>query len=1277
VNSYAFKEVALVTYNQLVENSGKKQQISKERLALLRASILAMIIVLLGGAFFVIVSFFVYRDFATNSYANQASGIATGIAGSIDPIRFAESIEGETPDEYWYDIYNLVNTIFSRLHDVAYIYITVPYRDGLFSYYVSSAIPSGFLVVETDPNVFGENSTEVYLHGSIVTTGIIDAGGWGALVAGLSPIFCIDGNVIGLVGVDFFAQPFLDDATNLALLLGAFVVILSGFTGVILYRNNKRVIIELVKASEIAHKYLDSSPLLIEIWDEDFNVIDCNQQTLDMFGLSSKEEYIARYDEFIPEFQPCGTPSKQLNEIYAKKVIEEGVVRHEWMHQFSDGTPLPAEVTCVRVEQNGKSLILGYTHDLREVKKAMDETRAADERAALLLDAMPLASFMTKRIIGEDGALSDFSALDCNEAALDLFGFSSKEEAVSRLKDIYPLPSNGTSVEETTREPSKIAYEKGSHRFEFDLQSTDGTPIPCDVILVRVHYKGEPALACFINDLRREKRMEDAEKKAHVLLEALPEPCVLFDEDFNMLDCNQATLNLFLISKEIEIERYPKGVREEWIDKCTNDHKNCKKVGSESCLRRKYFMDNYRYIFPGYPEKRDEIEEGFAMRCQEAIEESLENKVYRFKYEHLTLYGEPVLCEISIVPVKLEKTTGFACYIRDIRDEKRRLIAEEENMAKTQFLTRMSHEIRTPLNSVIGISEIELQKDIHIQEIEDAFRRIYNSSRLLLAIINDILDLSKVEAGKMEIIPVAYETASLIADTVQLNLMDMGSKRIDFILEIDEALPMHLIGDEIRIKQIFNNLISNAFKYTDEGSVTLKLWMEESSEDDSITLAASVIDTGQGMSQDQLDKLFYSEFTRFNLQQNRTVEGYGLGMTITFSLVNMMGGDIKVHSELGQGSIFTVYIPQKLESKRSLDKEVIESLRNFESVKSYMKEAATIEHEPMPYGSVLVVDDVESNLYVAKGLLKPYKLDIETASSGIEAIGKVKDGNVYDIIFMDYMMPDMDGIETIKILHDMGYNQPIIAFTANATIGASKMFLDNGFSGFISKPLNPSRLDAYLKKYIYAKQSPEVIEAAKTKYPKRSNEADNVKNISGKLRESFLIDASKSIVILESMMQIEPEDTGALRLYVIQVHAVKSALTNIGCTDLAKTAGILEEAGRNNDIDTIKSTTPRFLDDLRRTVKALTRRRRDDILDDEEDSVYIGEQLLAIAEACEAYDTQRVQSLLNALKEVPFSRNTTIAIEKIEKHLLLSDDDKAARLARITADKILKKEAQA
>ena len=609
---------------------------------------------------------------------------------------------------------------------------------------------------------------------------------------------------------------------------------------------------------------------------------------------------------------------------------------------------------------------------------------------------------------------------------------------------------------------------------------------------------------------------------------------------------------------------------------------------------------------------------------------------------------------------------GSIILLKDITQSVRLIEATKAaSRAKTEFLSNMSHEIRTPMNAILGITEIQLQSESLSQNEREAFSKIYISGDMLLGIINDILDLSKIEAGKLELVLSNYEIASLISDTAQLNMMRIGSKQIEFRLHVDENVPSVLMGDELRIKQILNNILSNAFKYTEKGMVELSVSSEAmDGKDNRKMLIFAVSDTGQGMTTEQIERIF-DEFTRFNMETNRTTEGTGLGMSITRNLIRLMDGEIYVDSEPEKGSVFTVRIPQSIVGSGVLGKELAENLQQFQvSSKAHMQRVQ-ITREPMPYGYVLIVDDVETNIYVARGLLIPYGLKVDSVESGYAAIDRVKQGEAYDIIFMDHMMPKMDGIEATNIIRSMGYDRPIVALTANAVSGQAELFLTNGFDDFISKPIDIRQLNTILNKLIRDKQPPEVIEAARQQAEAKTEQPAN-----GEARTSpdprfaaiFLRDAIKAIAVLDSVYK-KKDDPGEddLRTFVINAHGIKSALANIGEPELSALALGLEEAGRAGNIDVIRTDTPRFL----RLLQELTEKLKPEAEEPDaepvvEDQQYLQEKLLSVRAACDAFDKKLAKILMVQMREKKWSKINRELLETIDEHLLHSDFDEVA-----------------
>ena len=543
---------------------------------------------------------------------------------------------------------------------------------------------------------------------------------------------------------------------------------------------------------------------------------------------------------------------------------------------------------------------------------------------------------------------------------------------------------------------------------------------------------------------------------------------------------------------------------------------------------------------------------------------------------------------------------------------------------------------------------------------------IHNAGDSLLHIINDILDLSKIESGKLELTPLRYEVASLINDAVQLNIMWAASKPVTLTLQVDENTPSSLIGDEMRIMQILNNLLSNAFKYTERGTVALSVNAEvQREQENEMTLVLRVSDTGMGMTEEEVRTLF-DEYRRFNLESNRAVEGTGLGMSIVRNLIDMMDGEVFVESEPGSGTTFTVRLPQGSVGPDVIGRDLAENLRQLRPYSPTQIKRAQISYEPMPYGSVLIVDDLEMNLYVAKGLMAPYGLTIDTALSGYEAIEKIKDGKEYDIVFMDHFMPDLDGLETVQILRDQGYTSPIVALSANAVAEQSKMFLEHGFDAFISKPIDTRRLDMLLNKLIYGKQPPLVIEAARRQKESGEKAVDGAppSSLGPQLAEVFSWDATRAITTLEPIHANEYRRSNDVHLFVITVHAMKSALANIGEAELSALAGTLEKAGSNGDTDTLLANTPVFLNALRALVEKLRPEKKDEdseLVD--EDRAYLRENLLVIQTACQTYDKRAAKDALLALRQKAWTRQTKEQLDAIDIYLLHSDFEEAAATA--------------
>jgi CheY-like chemotaxis protein/two-component sensor histidine kinase len=404
--------------------------------------------------------------------------------------------------------------------------------------------------------------------------------------------------------------------------------------------------------------------------------------------------------------------------------------------------------------------------------------------------------------------------------------------------------------------------------------------------------------------------------------------------------------------------------------------------------------------------------------------------------------------------------------------------AQNASAAKSRFIANMNHEMRTPMNVIVGLTDLMLEEEGVSDKLKTMLKKINAAGSTLMGLINDILDISKIEAGKFDLNPVQYNVADLLNDIIMFNVVRIGNKLIAFKLDIGDGLPSSLFGDDLRVKQIVNNLLSNAFKYTKAGFVIFGFSCRRENNGDDVWVSIYVRDMGIGIREEDKPKLF-TDYHQVDTRANRKIEGTGLGLSITKKFVELMDGEISLESEYGRGTTFRVRIRQGFVTGTPIDRETTENLRCLRYADRRKQTLEKLERPNLSYARVLVVDDFPTNLDVAAGMLRKYGIQADCVDNGKDAVNRIAAGEpVYDAVFMDHMMPGMDGIEATAEIRalDTGYAKsiPIIALTANTIVGNEQMFLDNGFNAFLPKPLNVILLDSVVQRWVRDKSREEI-----------------------------------------------------------------------------------------------------------------------------------------------------------------------------------------------------------
>ena len=918
-----------------------------------------------------------------------------------------------------------------------------------------------------------------------------------------------------------------------------------------------------------------------------------------------------------------------------------------------------------------------------------EKIKDAQSYISLILDATPLAC----RLWSKDGKI-----LECNNKSVEMLGLNNKQEYLEHYFELSPeYQPDGEKSEKKFQRTIKKAFEKGGFTLQWMFQKLDGTPIPAEVIVERIPYRDDYLIAGFARDLRehnrmmgeieyRDKLLKVGNDSAVALLSAVKQDRfdVSLSEGMQHLAEHMDIDRIYIWRSEMSGGEMNYKAKFSWLNTLGRENSRAftgmSLSGFSREFNKKLFKNQCINTLAGLPPKDREMLSGLGVKSILIIPMFLQGDFWGA----VTFDDCHSNRSFSNDEIDILRTMGLMMVNAILRHEMTQKIISA-NEAKSDFLMKMSHEMRTPLNAVLGLAELTLMEGGLNREAEKNLEQIYNAGSTLLGLVNDILDISKIEAGRLELIESVYEVPSLINDAVSQNILRIGSKPVKFILNIDKNMPAQLCGDELRVKQILNNLLSNAFKYTDKGTVELEIGCAGSGGAAWVTIR--VKDTGIGISPENLTVIF-SDFEQFN-ESNRHIEGTGLGLSITKRIVEAMGGNISIESEFGKGSVFTVRIAQKFTGSDVIGREMAESLKTFRYSDNKRNKNARLTRIKMPYARVLVVDDIIANLNITKGFLKPYEMKVDCVTNGQKAVEAIRDEKyIYNAVFMDHMMPGMDGIEATRIIREeigteYAKNIPIIAFTANMISGNEKMFLDKGFQAFVPKPVDIHRLDEVVRHWVRDRSKEKLAFTEKETQEGREKKVELEIEIPGINKSAVLAlfggetqlflfalraFAANTPRVLDKLGNITEKN---LRDYVIAVHGLKGSLFNIGAVDLGGKAFDLETGADKGGVKEVSAKNCGLVKDTKLLIENINAALR-------EYASRCGGVMLSVPDrallerlkqCCENYDISGIDGALEELDAASYESGEDL-IAWIKERVIMSEfNEAAARIAKYLGGK--------
>ncbi|MDR0322737.1 MAG: PAS domain S-box protein, partial [Treponema sp.] len=858
-------------------------------------------------------------------------------------------------------------------------------------------------------------------------------------------------------------------------------------------RELRAAISKIREADERAQIMFDVAPYACCMYDKNGDMIDCNQEIVNMFGLKDKESYFKRASELSPEYQPDGELSSVKADRNGSLAIEKGIHRFEWLHRRLSGELFPAEITMVRVNYKGEYAVAGYIRDLTEQKAKENLTKEVMEKTTTLtaiLDTAPDLIFVKDL---------ESRYIQCNKSFEALMGCSC--ENIIGKDDAEGLNAPPEVAAAFVAEDKKIFDKKKMVSFEDHIIAADGSKVLFETVKSPLIVNGKmTGLVGIARDITKRKEMEKELLRHHALMDTVNAAAAVLLEPDTDGGINSINRSMEMVCQKMDVDRVylwenvKKGNDElsfrqihKWI---SPDYPLDSNLTEFSCGNLPYWNSQFaeRKSINGPIDSFPEAEQEFLSQQEiqsilavplffkeelwgfVSFDDCRKSHLFSKADEHtLSSWGLLVIGAIQRGKIMLDLEHAVS-EAKRASSEAMKAYAQAEHAleAKSRFIANMNHEMRTPMNVIVGLTDLMMEEKGVPEKVKETLVKINIAGDTLMGLISDVLDISKAEAGKMDLIPVQYDVASMLNDVITLSTIRAEDKPITFKLDIHEDMFESLYGDELRVKQILNNLLSNAFKYTKKGEVTLGVSCQHDGE--AVWLSFYVEDTGIGIRKEDIGRLF-SDYSQVDTKANRKIDGTGLGLSITKKFVDIMDGEISVKSDYGRGTVFSARVRQGFVTDKVISKETVKSLSSLRYLDDKKKAQKKLERADLSYARVLVVDDFPTNLDVAAGMLRKYKMQVDCVMSGQESVDAIARGKpVYNAIFMDHMMPEMDGVEAVKLIRalktDYAKNISIIALTANAVAESEKMFLENGFDAFLPKPFNTMSLDSVVQRWV-------------------------------------------------------------------------------------------------------------------------------------------------------------------------------------------------------------------